>query len=244
MAMMGATRPSCWRPARGAPATWSARPAVVLSPTYQAIAAHPRQGAIGSPALGPWPLRLVGPGLGGGSTGSPAAAVRSRGLQRDHPHRPARPGPRRAGDGGHRQPAARRRRRPDRRHHVDNYQIPLDFGDNVFGVVTTGFTIQKYRSPASRSTAPKARSRCSATTGRPRATSCGRTTSALEGLRQRRSGWSWTDGLRHLIDCVATGANPSMTPEHAYHVLDIMLTAMDAAKDNSYLRRREHVRDA
>ena len=25
------------------------------------------------------------------------------------------------------------------------------------------------------------------------------------------------------------------TPEHAYHVLDIMLTAMEAAKDNRYL---------
>ena len=41
----------------------------------------------------------------------------------------------------------------------DNLQLLLDFGDSRFAVVTTGFTIQKYRYPASRSTAPRARSR-------------------------------------------------------------------------------------
>jgi predicted dehydrogenase len=30
----------------------------------------------------------------------------------------------------------------------DNAQVLLDFGESVFGVVTTGFTLQQYRNPA------------------------------------------------------------------------------------------------
>ena len=44
--------------------------------------------------------------------------------------------------------------------------------------------------------------------------------------------WPWTDGLRHLVECIETGhASRSTRPEHAYHVLEIMLAAQDAGAD-------------
>jgi len=37
--------------------------------------------------------------------------------------------------------------------------------------------------------------------------------------------WPWTDGRRHLVDCIETGAEPVILPEHAFHALEIMLAA-------------------
>ena len=42
------------------------------------------------------------------------------------------------------------------------------------------------------------------------------------------SRWPWTDGIRHTIACIETGAKPVITPEHAYHVLEIMLKSMES----------------
>jgi hypothetical protein len=43
--------------------------------------------------------------------------------------------------------------------------------------------------------------------------------------------WLWTDGLRHLVDCIRTGEKPLITPEHAYHVLEVMIRAKESAAD-------------
>ena len=43
--------------------------------------------------------------------------------------------------------------------------------------------------------------------------------------------WPWTDGLRHLVECIETGAEPVTRPEHAYHALEIMLAAQAAGAD-------------
>ena len=95
--------------------------------------------------------------------------------------------------------------------------------------------------PASSSTAPTACCRCSATTGRPRATSCGATTPrAWELHPESDPTWPWTDGLRHLVECLETGAEPVTRPEHAYHALEIMLAAQAAGADG---RAREIASD-
>jgi hypothetical protein len=39
------------------------------------------------------------------------------------------------------------------------------------------------------------------------------------------------DGLRHLVECIHTGTRPIVTPEHAYHVLEIMLKAEASGRD-------------
>ena len=43
--------------------------------------------------------------------------------------------------------------------------------------------------------------------------------------------WQWTEGLRHLVDCVETGRATITRPEHAYHALEIMLAAQAAGRD-------------
>ena len=40
--------------------------------------------------------------------------------------------------------------------------------------------------------------------------------------------WQWTEGLRHLVDCIESGREPVTRPEHAYHALEIMLAAQAA----------------
>ena len=32
-------------------------------------------------------------------------------------------------------------------------------------------------------------------------------------------GWQWTEGLRHLVDCIEQDREPVTRPEHAYHAL-------------------------
>ena len=56
----------------------------------------------------------------------------------------------------------------------DNAQLLLDHGDGVFSSVTAGFTMQQTRSPAIEVYGAEGPSSSSATTGRPRATTCGR----------------------------------------------------------------------
>jgi predicted dehydrogenase len=40
--------------------------------------------------------------------------------------------------------------------------------------------------------------------------------------------WQWTQGLVHLVDCLLRRQRPAVRPEHAYHVLEIMLAAQKA----------------
>jgi predicted dehydrogenase len=50
-------------------------------------------------------------------------------------------------------------------------------------------------------------------------------------FKETRPDWPWTDGLRHMVECIHTGTPPQVTPEHAFHVLEIMLQAHQASRD-------------
>jgi predicted dehydrogenase len=50
-------------------------------------------------------------------------------------------------------------------------------------------------------------------------------------FKETRPDWPWADGLTHLVDCVQNQQPLRVTPEHAYHVLEIMVRAQEAAKD-------------
>ena len=212
-------------------------PAVILSPTYQAMAAKLRAGVIGRPALararygwsGPdwseWYFRESGGplfDLGVYNLTSLTGLLGSvRGVQ-------AMAGivtPRRTVGG-----------EPIDVTTFDNYQILLDFGDDVFGVVTTGFSMQRYRSPALEIYGSDGTLQMLGDDWAPEGYELWENdVGAWQLFDTPPRKWSWTDGLRHLIDCVANGATPLTTPEHAYHVLDIMLTAIEAAKANRYV---------
>ncbi len=114
----------------------------------------------------------------------------------------------------------------------DNAHVLLDFGDARFGVVTTGFTMQKYRSPAVELYGTQGTAQLLGDDWAPEGWELWRNEEASWRLiPESDPHWQWTDGLRHLVDCVERGATPVNRPEHALHALEIMLAAQAAGRD-------------
>jgi hypothetical protein len=55
-------------------------------------------------------------------------------------------------------------------------------------------------------------------------------------FKETQPDWPWTDGLWHLVECIRCGTRPIITPEHAFHVLDVMLQAREAGRDGQTRR--------
>lgn len=114
----------------------------------------------------------------------------------------------------------------------DNAQILLDFGKSAFAVVTTGFTIQQYRSPAVEVYGTSGTIQMLGDDWDPEGYELWRNDAgAWQVFKETAPDWPWTDGLRHLVECIETGRGPAATPEHAYHVLEIMLRAQESGRD-------------
>jgi predicted dehydrogenase len=211
-------------------------PAVILSPTFRSMAAKLRSGTIGTPALARARYGWAGPDWGvwyyresGGPlfdlgvynvTSLTGLLGPVRGVQ-------AMAGivtPRRSVGGDVIDVTT-----------FDNYQLLLDFGDGVFGVVTTGFSMQRYRSPALEIYGSDGTMQMLGDDWAPEGYELWENRLGAWQVFDAGPTWSWTNGLRHLIECSISGAEPLMTPEHAFHVLDVMLTAIDAGKDRSYV---------
>ena len=116
----------------------------------------------------------------------------------------------------------------------DNAHVLLDFGDSRFAAVTTGFTIQKYRSPAIELYGSEGTAQLLGDDWAPEGWELWRNEEGywqvhLESVPQ----WHWTDGLRHLVDCIETGRPTITRPEHAYHALEVMLAAQAAGRDGT-----------
>ena len=114
----------------------------------------------------------------------------------------------------------------------DNSHVLIDFGDARFAVVTTGFTIQAYRSPALElygtdgvlqllgdDWAPEGHELFRKETG---AGSC--------TPRRTRRGRGRT-GCATSSTCIEDDTEPITRPEHALHALEIMLAAQAAGAD-------------
>jgi predicted dehydrogenase len=114
----------------------------------------------------------------------------------------------------------------------DNAHLLLDFGESRFATVTTGFTMQRYRSPAIELYGTEGVVQMLGDDWAP------------EGFEQWRNGagvwevhpepapqWSWTAGLDHLVECIERGVAPVMAPGHAFHALEVMLAAKRSAEE-------------
>ncbi len=114
----------------------------------------------------------------------------------------------------------------------DNAHILLDFGDGRFASIATGFTLQKYRSPAVElygasgtlqmlgdDWAPEGFEQWSNERG------------SWELFGETDPHWPWTDGLRHLVECIERGTPTVTRPEHAFHALEVMLAAKQSAAE-------------
>lgn len=118
----------------------------------------------------------------------------------------------------------------------DNAHVLLDFGDQRFANVMTGFTIQKYRSPAIELYGTDGVLQMLGDDWAP------------EGFEQWRNDrevwevhpeseptWPWTSGLRHLVDCIESGRPTVTRPEHARHALEVMLAAGRSAAEGRFV---------
>ena len=118
----------------------------------------------------------------------------------------------------------------------DNAQVLLDFGDSTFAVVTSGFTMQQYRNPGLEVYGTTGTIQMLGDDWDPdgyelfqNGAGCWRV------FKETTPDWSWTDGLNHLVDCINNKTKPLVTPEHALHVLEIMLKAQQAGREGRAL---------
>lgn len=114
----------------------------------------------------------------------------------------------------------------------DNAQVLLDFGASAFGVVTSGFTLQQYRNPALEVYGTTGTLQMLGDDWNPDGYELFQNSSGCwQVFKETTPDWPWTDGLNHLVDCIRKGAKPLVTPEHALHVLEIMLKAQQSGRE-------------
>jgi len=114
----------------------------------------------------------------------------------------------------------------------DNAHVLIDFGEARFAVVTTGFTMQKSQGPSIELYGSEGTLHMKGYDWAPDGYELWRNSfGAWETHLETNRKWPWTAGLRHLVECVRDGSTPLITPEHGYHVLEIMLKAQAAGKD-------------
>jgi predicted dehydrogenase len=108
----------------------------------------------------------------------------------------------------------------------DNAHLLFDHGDQRFSTVMTGFTIQSYRSPAIELYGATGSLQMMGHDWAPEGLEQWRNEAGTwEVFPETHPHWHWTAGFQHLVDCLETGAPTVTRPEHAYHVLELMLAA-------------------
>jgi predicted dehydrogenase len=116
----------------------------------------------------------------------------------------------------------------------DNAQVLLDFGGACFGVVTSGFVMQQYRSPALEVYGTEGTLQLLGDDWDPDGYEYWSNAAACwQVYREPAPDWPWADGLRHLVECVRRGVRPVVTAEHSRHVLEVMLAAHESARDGA-----------
>src|SRR5262245_58872304 len=114
----------------------------------------------------------------------------------------------------------------------DNAQVLLDFGESAFAVITSGFTIQQYRTPALEVYGTTGTIQMMGDDWDPDGYELWQNpVGAWQVFKETDPDWSWTDGLRHLVESIRENRPLLVTPEHALHVLEIMLKAQQAGRE-------------
>jgi len=114
----------------------------------------------------------------------------------------------------------------------DNVQLLMDFGAGAYAVVSTGFTMQRYRCAGLEIYGSEGTIQMVGEDWAPRGYELWQNSvGAWQLFEGADAAWPWTDGLRHLVECIQQGTPPLIRPEHAYHVLEIMLKAQESGRD-------------
>jgi predicted dehydrogenase len=114
----------------------------------------------------------------------------------------------------------------------DTAQILMEFKNGCLGVVTTGFTMQQYRNPAVEIYGTTGVVQMLGDDWDPDGYELWQNDAgAWQVYKETDPDWPWADGLRHLVECIHEGQLPLITPDHAFHVLEIMLRARESKGD-------------
>jgi predicted dehydrogenase len=111
----------------------------------------------------------------------------------------------------------------------DNAHLLLDFGNTTYAVVTTGFTIQRYKVPGIEIYGSEGTIQMIGEDWAPRGYELWQNSAGCWQTFEDYV-WPWPDGVRHLIESIETNTRPVITPEHALHTLEIMLGSMESGK--------------
>lgn len=118
----------------------------------------------------------------------------------------------------------------------DTAQVLIEFQSGALGVVTCGFTMQQYRSPALEVFGTEGTIQMLGDDWDPDGYELYQNRAGCwQVFKETAPDWPWTDGLNHLVEYVRAGTRPLVTPEHALHVLEIMVLARQAARDGRAL---------
>jgi predicted dehydrogenase len=108
----------------------------------------------------------------------------------------------------------------------DNVQLLFDHGENRFSTTMTGFTLQSYRSPAIELYGSTGSMQMLGHDWAPEGFEQWRNENgAWEVYPETNPQWHWTSGFEHLVETIEHGGETLTRPEHAYHVLEVMLAA-------------------
>ncbi|MEJ7706261.1 MAG: Gfo/Idh/MocA family oxidoreductase [Nocardioidaceae bacterium] len=118
---------------------------------------------------------------------------------------------------------------------ADVAQVLLDFGNSRFASITTGFTIQKYgRGPGLELYGLDGTMNLLGDDWAPDGFEQWRNEAQQwEIVPEVSPGWQWTSGLTHLVECIEGSISSLTLPEHAFHVLEVMLASERSAQSGN-----------
>lgn len=208
-------------------------PFTMLSPTFQTIASRIQQGEIGKPCLARGRYGWAGPNWtewfyqSGGGPLMDLAVYNITSLTAC-----LGPAKRVSAMTGIAEPDRVVNGKPIKPTVEDNVQLLIDFGQSCFAVITSGFTIQQYRGPGLEIYGTDGTVQMLGDDWSPDGYELWlNSVGAWQLYKETEVSWSWTDGLRHTVECIHSGAKPLVTPEHAYHVLEIILGAEKSGRE-------------
>lgn len=114
----------------------------------------------------------------------------------------------------------------------DNVQLMFDHGDDRYSTLMTGFTLQRYRSPAVEIYGSTGSIQMLGHDWAPEGFEQWRNDAGVwEVVPETNPNWHWTYGFEHLVDQLERGEQTLTRPEHAYHALEVMLAAKLSAAE-------------
>ena len=114
----------------------------------------------------------------------------------------------------------------------DNAHLVLDFGDARLASVISGFTLQQYRGPGLELYGTTGTIQMLGDDWDPDGYEMWQNEAGCwQCFNETHPDWPWTDGLRHLVECIREGVRPIIQPEHAYHVLEVMVAAHQSSRE-------------